>query len=99
MAQGTRDSRNSFHDNSREDLIEEVVRIYGYDKMPERSTMTIVAGRVSDAEKVTDVTRGRLTGLGYFETLTNRLAFGNTTCTPTPNNSDKPGWVSIGWTV
>ena len=53
------------------DLIEEIIRIYGYDRIPETSTMTIVAGGVSKSERVEQHVREILPGLGYHETMTN----------------------------
>jgi phenylalanyl-tRNA synthetase beta chain len=53
------------------DLIEEVIRIYGYDKIPETTSLAVTVGRVSKSEKVEAITRDVLTGLGYHETMTN----------------------------
>jgi len=53
------------------DLIEEVIRIYGYDRIPETSRMTIVAGGVSKSERIERNARAILVGLGYHETMTN----------------------------
>ena len=59
-------------DVSREaDLIEEVIRIHGYDKIPESSTLYISAGRIGKPEQVEKAARNVLTGLGYNEVLTN----------------------------
>lgn len=59
-------------DVSREaDLIEEVIRIHGYDKIPETSTLHISAGGVGKTERVEEIARDTLTGLGYNEVLTN----------------------------
>ena len=60
------------NDVSREiDLIEEVIRIHGYEKIPERATITICASAVSKGERVEERAREALVGLGYHETMTN----------------------------
>ena len=60
------------HDVYREiDLIEEVIRIYGYDRIPETGSMTITCGRVAKPEHAADRARDALVGLGYHETMTN----------------------------
>ncbi len=59
-------------DVSREiDLIEEVIRIYGYDRIPEKGGLPIRVGQVSMFERVSDLARRRLTGLRFHEVVTN----------------------------
>jgi phenylalanyl-tRNA synthetase beta chain len=53
------------------DLIEEVIRIYGYDKIPESATLPVTVGRVNKFEKISDRVRDYLPGLGFNEALTN----------------------------
>jgi len=53
------------------DLIEEVIRIHGYDRIPERTTMRVAAGRVNKAERIEALARETLVGLGYHEVITN----------------------------
>ena len=53
------------------DLIEEVIRIHGYDKIPEKTTIRISAGRATRTEQVEDRVRETLIGLGYYEAMTN----------------------------
>ena len=53
------------------DLIEEVIRIHGYDKIPENATLPITVGSVSKFERISTLTRSTLAGLGYNEVLTN----------------------------
>ena len=62
------------HDLEREiDLIEEVARIYGYDKIPDIShvniTLSVKVDETSNKEKIRDL----LVGLGYREIITNSL--------------------------
>ena len=52
------------------DLIEEIIRIYGYDQVPEDATLPIVATSRSVREQVGDVIRELLPSLGFFESLT-----------------------------
>jgi len=52
------------------DLIEEVIRIHGYDRIPERTGMRVVAGRVSKGERVEALVREALVGMGYQEVIT-----------------------------
>jgi len=60
-------------DVSREiDLIEEIIRIHGYDKIPERATLPITVGGVSKAERASAVARDVLVGIGYNEAMTNK---------------------------
>jgi phenylalanyl-tRNA synthetase beta chain len=53
------------------DLIEEVIRIYGYDRIPESGTLPVMVGRVSRGERVSDLVRRILPGQGFFEAMTN----------------------------
>jgi len=53
------------------DLIEEVIRIHGYDKIPESVTLPATVGAVGRPEKVEIVARKTLVGLGFHEALTN----------------------------
>jgi len=57
-------------DVSREiDLIEEVGRIHGYDKIPLESGMTIEVGAVSKYERCQQLARDVLTGCGFNEAI------------------------------
>ncbi len=59
------------HDISREaDLIEEVVRCYGLDKIPVEPKIHIEVARPGLKEKTTDKICAWLTGCGFFETVT-----------------------------
>ena len=51
------------------DLIEEVGRIHGYDKVPLRSAMTIEVGAVSKLETCERLAREVLTGCGFNEAI------------------------------
>ena len=53
------------------DLIEEVIRIHGYDKIPEKGTLPITVGVARPAERVESLVRNTLVGLGFHEALTN----------------------------
>lgn len=53
------------------DLIEEVIRIYGYDKIPESATLPVTAGHAGKFEAVSDRLRELLPGMGFSEALTN----------------------------
>lgn len=52
------------------DLIEEIARIYGYDRIPDDATLPVVATSRSVREQVGDVIRTTLPGCGFFEALT-----------------------------
>jgi phenylalanyl-tRNA synthetase beta chain len=55
------------------DLIEEVARLYGFNKVPETTAMSARVPPRSRMEVVSDQIRTLLTALGYFETITNTL--------------------------
>ncbi|MEZ6130431.1 MAG: phenylalanine--tRNA ligase subunit beta [Planctomycetaceae bacterium] len=58
-------------DLSREcDLIEEIIRIHGYDRIPDNATLPIVATGRSRREHVGDAVRSLLPANGFFESLT-----------------------------
>lgn len=52
------------------DLVEEVARIHGYDKIPDDATLPIVATAKSRREEVGDAVRTLLPSCGFFESLT-----------------------------
>jgi len=52
------------------DLIEEIARIHGYDKIPDNATLPIVATARSTREQVGDCIRSLLPSCGFFEALT-----------------------------
>lgn len=57
-------------DVSREpDLIEEVARIYGYDNVPLKSSMTVEIGPMSKFERCERLVRDVLTGCGFNEAI------------------------------
>jgi phenylalanyl-tRNA synthetase beta chain len=62
------------HDIEREiDLIEEVARIYGYDKIPENSKIPITLEEKVDQSAFNDMVRELLNALGFYEIITNTL--------------------------
>jgi len=62
------------HDIEREvDLIEEVARIYGYDKIPAVSHIGVTLERRIDHSIFNDKIRETLTNLGFYEIITNSL--------------------------
>ena len=62
------------HDIEREiDLIEEIVRIYGYDNIPSVSKIGISVEQKVDHSLFNDNVRDTLTGLGFYEIITNSL--------------------------
>ena len=52
------------------DLIEEIVRIYGYDRIPDDAPLPVVATGRSRREQVGDALRTLLPACGFFEALT-----------------------------
>lgn len=52
------------------DLIEEIARIYGYDRIPDNATLPVVATSRSVREQVGDALRTALPACGFFEALT-----------------------------
>ncbi|MFA3782089.1 phenylalanine--tRNA ligase subunit beta [Melioribacteraceae bacterium 4301-Me] len=65
------------HDVEREiDLIEEVARIYGYDKIPEVSKINVTLDKKIDQSEFANKIRDILTGLGFYEIITNSLLKG-----------------------
>jgi phenylalanyl-tRNA synthetase beta chain len=52
------------------DLIEEIARIHGYDKIPDNATLPVVTTSRSRRERVGDVVRTLLPSCGFFESLT-----------------------------
>ncbi|NOZ19579.1 MAG: phenylalanine--tRNA ligase subunit beta [Planctomycetes bacterium] len=51
------------------DLIEEVARVHGYDRIPETTTMPIALSKKSRQEIVEDLTRQVMVGMGYSEAV------------------------------
>jgi phenylalanyl-tRNA synthetase beta chain len=63
------------HDLTREiDLIEELARLYGYDKIPEDSPIPVVPSRVRPEDQALQIVRGVLTSVGLFEAMTPSLS-------------------------
>ena len=59
------------HDLTREiDLVEEVGRIYGYDKVPDTAEVPMVASYLPKRDRVLERVRNVLTGAGFDEALT-----------------------------
>ena len=52
------------------DLIEEVARVYGYDKIPTENAITIEVSPTDTRKKTIDVIGTYLTGCGFYETVT-----------------------------
>ncbi|MCL4107042.1 UNVERIFIED_CONTAM: hypothetical protein GTU68_050273 [Idotea baltica] len=52
------------------DLIEEVARIFGYDRIPDNATLPVVSTQRTVREKVGDRVRNYLPACGFFEALT-----------------------------
>jgi len=62
------------HDIEREiDLIEEVARVYGYDKVPDIEKISDVLEAKTDESAYNENVRNVLTGLGFYEIMTNSL--------------------------
>ncbi len=62
------------HDIEREiDLIEEIARIYGYDKIPEINKVYVTLEEKVDQTSFNDNVRDLLTALGFYEIITNSL--------------------------
>jgi phenylalanyl-tRNA synthetase beta chain len=56
-----------------QDLIEEIVRIYGYDKIPTSVPKTPTTGYLTKLQKLRRVIRSQMTDLGFNETVTYSL--------------------------
>lgn len=52
------------------DLVEEVARIFGYNRIPDDATLPVVSTQRTVREKVGDRVRNYLPGCGFFEALT-----------------------------
>lgn len=52
------------------DLIEEVARIYGYDRIPEDARVPMTASRRTRLDRLLDRVRMQLVGAGFFEAMT-----------------------------
>ena len=52
------------------DLIEEVVRIHGYDKIPDDATVPLCASKKRFEDRVSDRVRETLTAAGFYEAMT-----------------------------
>lgn len=62
------------HDIEREiDLIEEIARIYGYDNIPAIAKIGVSVERRVDHSSFNDKVRETLSGLGFYEIITNSL--------------------------
>lgn len=62
------------HDVEREiDLIEEVARVYGYDKIPDIVNVSVTLDEKIDQASFNDMVRNKLNSLGFFEIITNSL--------------------------
>lgn len=84
------------HDIEREiDLIEEVARVYGYDKVPDIEKISDVLEAKFNDSLFNDKIRSLLTGMGFYEIMTNSLLeketasrFGNPIGVMNPQSSD-----------
>lgn len=77
------------------DLIEEVARIYGYDKIPDIEKISVVLDAKIDETQFTDKIKNIFTGMGFYEIMTNSLLeketalrFGNAISVLNPKSSD-----------
>ncbi len=77
------------------DLIEEVARVYGFDKVPEIEKISDVLEAKIDQSAYTGKIRNILTGMGFYEIMTNSLLekevsarFGNPIGVMNPQSSD-----------
>ncbi len=62
------------HDVEREiDLIEEVARVYGYDKIPDIDNVSVTLDEKIDQASFNDRVRNKLNSLGFYEIITNSL--------------------------
>jgi len=52
------------------DLIEEVIRIYGYDKIPSDANVALCASKKRFQDRVSDKVRETLTAAGFYEAMT-----------------------------
>jgi phenylalanyl-tRNA synthetase beta chain len=52
------------------DLIEEIARVYGYDKIPTENAITIEVSPTDNRKKTIDTIGTYLTGCGFYETVT-----------------------------
>ena len=52
------------------DLIEEIARVYGYDKIPTENKITIEVSPTDTRKKTIDAIGTYLTGCGFYETVT-----------------------------
>jgi len=55
------------------DLVEEVARIHGYDKIPEHAGVSLSASHQSDLDRVRNKIRMGMLGMGFDETLTRSM--------------------------
>ncbi len=76
--QATFEIPSNRRDLSREiDLIEEVVRIHGYDKIPADASVPLCASKKRFQDRVTDRVRETLTAAGFYEAMTVSLVSEN----------------------
>lgn len=62
------------HDIEREiDIIEEVARVYGYEKIPDIKNISVTLEPKIDQASFNDNVRNTLTSMGFFEIITNSL--------------------------
>ena len=52
------------------DLIEEVIRIHGYDKIPEDASVPLCSSKKRFEDRVSERVRGTLTAAGFYEAMT-----------------------------